>query len=135
MATKINVEKFLGIVNHLGLDVEEQKSTYKLSHGGQKDRAMYICKSTLISRIDISGFIHELGVDHPHSPTNRVKQWIDFSKPEIEVLKDFARVAKDGLIERLGDTILSVRGSRGTTVVNKPTAEEVNEAVLIACGE
>jgi hypothetical protein len=133
--TPVAPGKFLAIAAHLGAEVLEQKGCWKVTSGGAKDRAIYICKGNMVTRVDISGFIHPLGITHTSPPTNRVPTMMDFSKDEVSILKDFAQIIKEGLIAREGNTIATVRGTRGGTPLVQPTEEEIASAVLIACGE
>ncbi len=131
--TYVALPKLLAVAAHLGLKSEHQKGFVKLTSGEHEDRAMYLGNTKGCGRIDVSGFRHDLAVSHPAPPTSSVEQCIDMSVDEITILKTFRRVAQDGLIERLGEAVVGKRAA-GKKVA-EPTQEEIEAAVLAACGE
>lgn len=131
--TYVSLAKLLAVAEHIGLTTETQKGFVKLTSGGNEDRAMYLGNTKGCGRIDISGFTHELGAVHPTPPTSRVEQCIDMSVDEITILKTFRRIAQDGLIDRQGPAVVGKRAA-GKKVA-EPTPEEIEAAVLAACGE
>jgi len=87
-------EKFMEIVNELGMTSEEQSAFYKISVG---TRAAYVAKTKKVSRGDFSGFE---GIKHPavkrlteqdakDLKLGKVRAQLDFSKTDDRVLEAF----------------------------------------------
>jgi hypothetical protein len=132
--TYIETPKLQGIVQNVAekfgveLKAEPQKGFIKVT-GPTPDRAVYFGNGKTVGRVDLSGFTHELGVQHRDPPTKRVQQMLDFSQDEATILRGFFRVLVDGLVKGQGETI---KVTRGTT---QSDPEAIAAAVAAACNE
>lgn len=134
--TAVDFNKAAAIASHLGCNVKPQSSFIQVSFGEHTDRRIYISNSkTGCTRIDLSGFTHELGVEHRSPPTSMVVQEVnqDATRTEPEILRDLARIIKEGLVARSTPAVVGKR-KEGKTVVQASQAE-IDAAVLLACGE
>jgi len=97
--TTVKREKFEKIVAKLGLKVVEQTANLRVEDETGTKR-FYIPRTTNVHRIDISGFTSELAIaweqayPDKKAPTGHVKQVIDFSKNEEQILRAFYKIAK-----------------------------------------
>lgn len=113
----VDAQKFENMILESGLAYEVQKGFVKIS--GAKGRNVYVARTKLVGRVDLSGFEMEDSGVVPHSAGTfgAVSQEIDFSLPESEILDTFARVLETlrTLPERL--------------IVRKPRASSPSSAV------
>lgn len=91
--TYIDAAKFETIILSSGLAHTAQKGFVKVS--GKAGRAVYVASTKRVGRVDISGFEVPYGVLPHCGPFGNVKQQLDFSKTEDEVLSDFTQLLKD----------------------------------------
>ncbi len=97
--TKVKGEKFLKIVEKLGLKCTKQTSNYRVEDAAGA-RRFYIPTTKSVHRIDVSGFTHELATDWDRAypgkkaPTGHVKQVVNFAQEEELVLRSFYKMAK-----------------------------------------
>lgn len=133
--TLVATVKFIAIANKLGLDVEAQKGWIKLRANGDDSRRMYVANGKASGDVHLSGFIHPLGTEIPADkrPTAKVVQRISFAQGEVDILRAFYRIAKEGLVERRGQDVVTVRAARKS--MPEPSVEEIEAAVAAACGE
>lgn len=97
MKTNINYVDachFETIITASGLDTEPQKGFIKVK--GKTGRRVYVAVTKRVGRVDLSGFTMEgPGFIEPHcGPFGAVKQQLDMSLPQDEVLANFARLLK-----------------------------------------
>jgi hypothetical protein len=88
--TYIDAAKFETLIAASGLPMSGQKGFVKVS--GPKGRVVYVASTKRVGRVDISGFEMEgAGYVTPHcGPFGNVKQQLDFSLGEDEILSNFA---------------------------------------------
>lgn len=132
--TYVAFEKFVAVAKELGLETSDKEGFVKVT-GTVPNRALYVAKTKGVARIDVSGFTHSLTVEIPEAkrPTKRVVAGIDFrGTDEASILRSFYRVAKDGLVEGLGETLPTGRVGRTKAA---PSPEEIENAVLVAMSE
>jgi len=89
--TYIDASKFEALILASGLPVAAQKGFVKVQ--GPKGRQVYVASTKRVGRVDISGFEMPEGPGYvtPHcGPFGNVKQQLDFSLGEDEVLANFA---------------------------------------------
>lgn len=110
--TQVEYSDLIKIANHLGLNVVENKGFTKCYAAGKtKPPALGIPNTTKVTRVELVGFNHAVGIAHPKPPAKTVEQMLDFSKAsQADILKDFLQVARH------------VANSAGARVVE--TAEE-----------
>lgn len=90
--TYIDAAKFEALIVASGLTMAGQKGFVKVM--GPKGRVVYVASTKRVGRVDISGFEMEgPGYVTPHcGPFGNVKQQLDFSLPEDEVLSNFQKL-------------------------------------------
>jgi hypothetical protein len=90
--TYIDAAKFEQSILALGLKATVQKGFVKVE--GPKGRAVYVASTKRVGRVDISGFEMEgPGYVTPHvGPFGNVKQQLDMSLTEEEILANFANL-------------------------------------------
>lgn len=120
-------EKFLKIAKAQGCSVEEQSAYHKVTHPAQPNRRVYVAKSKLCHRIDLSGFTHPLAKRHPKSPSKLVEQWISFEATEAEVLRAFYFVVKDGLATEVEVEETESATEKAMTAEAAAVEEEITE--------
>jgi hypothetical protein len=91
--TKVKQSAFLAIAEKHGLSVLTKKGEVKVFVDSKK-RSMGIPATADVTRIELVGFEHEVGINHPKPPAKTVTQMLDFTKTEPEILHDFVVVAK-----------------------------------------
>jgi hypothetical protein len=91
--TYIDASKFEAIILSSGLPMAGQKGFVKVQ--GPAGYAVYVAATKRVGRVDISGFEVPYGVEPHCGPFGNVKQQLDFSKTEDEVLADFTQLLKD----------------------------------------
>lgn len=134
-STPVHLQHFHAVAQHLGLTVQAQTAFIKVT-GPAANRAMYISNTPLVTRVDLSGFTHSAAIPHHSPPTSRVREELDFNKPQTEVLRDFATIAKAGLINGEGETLVTVRAKGGSKKeVPAPSQAEIDAALAAALGE
>ena len=87
--TYIDAEKLEAIIKESGLPYAAQKGFVKVQ--GPKGRQVYVAATKRVGRVDLSGFETEWGVTPHCGPFGNVKQQLDFSKDEADVLEDFRK--------------------------------------------
>lgn len=92
--TYVAPSKLLDIVAELGLPLREQRGFHKVSPSA--GRAIYIANTKAVGRVDLSGFTFEgAGVrDLGGESFCSVKQQVDFSRTEDEILATFRAVCE-----------------------------------------
>lgn len=95
MKTNINYVDachFETIIKDSGLDYEPQKGFIKVK--GKTGRQVYVASTKRVGRVDVSGFTMEgPGFIEPHcGPFGAVKQQLDHSLPQEEILANFTRL-------------------------------------------
>lgn len=86
--TYIDACHFENIIAESGLPATLQKGFVRVD--GPKGRRLYVASTKRVGRVDISGFEVSLGGQAPHcGPFGNVKQQLDMSLPQEEVLENF----------------------------------------------
>jgi hypothetical protein len=84
----------IAIAEEYGMKVLNKKTEDKVFVKTKK-QSLGIPKTTKgVTRVELVGFEHPVGVAHPKPPAGTVTQMLDFTKPASEVLKDFRVVCK-----------------------------------------
>jgi hypothetical protein len=91
--TYVDAAKFETIILASELPMTGQKGFVKVQ--GPTGRAVYVASTKRVGRVDISGFEVSYGVTPHCGPFGNVKQQLDFSKPEDEILSDFTQLLAD----------------------------------------
>lgn len=91
--TYVDAAKFETIIVASGLPYSAQKGFVKVA--GPTGRNVYVASTKRVGRVDISGFEVSYGVSPHCGPFGNVKQQLDFSKPEDEILSDFTQLLAD----------------------------------------
>lgn len=93
--TGVKQEKFVIIVQRLGMDIKPNRGWLKCSpKGAGIKRSVGIPTTKSVTRIELIGFTHELAVAHPKPPAKTVEQMIDFAQDEKLILQNFYLVCK-----------------------------------------
>lgn len=87
--TYVDAAKFEALIKEAGMEMREQAGFVKVL--GPKGRNLYVAATKRVGRVDISGFEVEWGITPHCGPFGNVKQQLDFSKPEDEILNDFVK--------------------------------------------
>lgn len=88
-------QDLLDIAEEYGMKVLDSKKTeYKVFVTSKKQSLGFPKTTKGVTRVELVGFEHPVGVAHPKPPAGTVTQMLDFTKPAAEVLKDFRVVCK-----------------------------------------
>lgn len=91
--TYIDAAKFEAIILASQLPYAEQRGFVKVQ--GPTGRAVYVASTKRVGRVDISGFEVPYGVEPHCGVFGNVRQQLDFSKTEQEVLLAFEQLLAD----------------------------------------
>ena len=117
--TQVEGTDFVKIAQRLGLDIKVNKGFTKCYRPGSVHIGVGIPNTKMVTRVELVGFTHPLGIAHPRPPAKTVEQMMDFSKDRKQILQDFYQICAEGL---LGASLDS--SSPASPVASSPVTEE-----------
>lgn len=92
--TAVSLAKVQKVMEKAGLECKANKGWLKYHPAGQGiKRAIGVPTTKSVTRVELVGFTHELGVAHPKPPAKTVEQMVDFCQDEKLVLRALWKIA------------------------------------------